>query len=402
MTESIRRLAQENAPCYIYSHDKLAAQADTLREMFPAYDFLFSVKANPFPPVVKALAALGIGADAASAQEVLLARECGMEKENIFFSAAGKTDAALELAWDDCRIIADSLGEVARIGALAQKRGAAAEIGIRINPVFSMDGGQSSASKFGIDEEDLPRLRDMLASLPVQICGIHVHLRSQNLDCDVLGRYYENCLRLARRVKEQLDCRMDYINFGGGVGIAYDESRETPLSIAALRRYADRVAKENADTLRARLMIESGRFLTCQSGTYYLKVVDKKVSHGKTYVIVENCMNGLQKPAIAVMLRHAVGDAPLSPQEPMFTSEYAFPITAYGSETETETVDIVGNLCCAQDVLAENFTGPALAVGDLIAVGNAGAYACTLTAQRFSSHLPPKEFLVDGSGHIMA
>ena len=182
MTESIRRLAQENAPCYIYSHDKLAAQAATLREMFPAYDFLFSVKANPFPPVVKALAALGIGADAASAQEVLLARECGMEKENIFFSAAGKTDAALELAWDDCRIIADSLGEVARIGALAQRRGAAAEIGIRINPVFSMDGGQSSASKFGIDEEDLPRLRDMLASLPVQICGIHVHLRSQNLD----------------------------------------------------------------------------------------------------------------------------------------------------------------------------------------------------------------------------
>ena len=401
MTDSVRRMAQEHAPCYLYSYEKLTAQAQTLRDMFPSYDILFSVKANPFPPVVKALAALGIGADAASAQEVLLARSCGMEKENIFFSAAGKSDATLERAWDDCHVIADSLGEVSRIGALAQKRGIIAQIGIRVNPAFSMDGGQGNASKFGIDEEDLPCLRDMLVSLPVEICGIHVHLRSQNLDCDILGRYYVNCLRLAQRIKELLHCRMDYINFGGGVGIAYDEARETPLQVEVLRRYAAQVAEENARTLHARLMIESGRFLTCQMGTYYLKVVDKKVSHGKTYVIVENCMNGLQKPAIAVMLRHAVGDAALTPQEPMFTSEYAFPMTAYGSETETETVDIAGNLCCAQDVLAENFTGPKLAVGDLIAVGNAGAYACTLTAQRFSSHLPPKEFLVDKNGHIM-
>ena len=60
----------------------------------------------------------------------------------------------------------------------------------------------------------------------------------------------------------------------------------------------------------------------------------------------------------------------------------------------------VGNLCCAQDVLKENFTGPALSVGDLIEVGNAGSYACTLTAQRFSSHLPPEELLVDGSGNV--
>ena len=48
----------------------------------------------------------------------------------------------------------------------------------------------------------------------------------------------------------------------------------------------------------------------------------------------------------------------------------------------------MGNLCCAADVLAEDFTGPELAVGDLIEVRNAGAYACTLTAQRFSSHQP--------------
>ena len=31
-------------------------------------------------------------------------------------------------------------------------------------------------------------------------------------------------------------------------------------------------------TLKARLMIETGRFPTAQAGTYWLKVVDKKLS----------------------------------------------------------------------------------------------------------------------------
>lgn len=118
-----------------------------------------------------------------------------------------------------------------------------------------------------------------------------------------------------------------------------------------------------------------------------MPVVDKKTSRGVTYVIVENCLNGFQKPAIAAMLRRAVGpDAVIAPQEPLFTREDACTVTSLGDLTRTETVHLVGNLCCALDVLQEGFTGPALEIGDLVAVSNAGAYACTLSVQRFSSH----------------
>ena len=121
MNDHILTLARENAPCYLYEYDVLRQQTETLRRTFPQYDLLYSIKANPFPPVVRALAALGIGADAASAREVLLSRECGMAAGDIFFSAAGKTEQALETAWNDSEIIADSLGEVARIGALCKQ-----------------------------------------------------------------------------------------------------------------------------------------------------------------------------------------------------------------------------------------------------------------------------------------
>ena len=92
MSENALALARQHAPCYIYSREILTAQAETLHRTFPGFDILFSVKANPFPPVIRHLAALGIGADAASAGEVRLAAECGIAQEDIYFSAAGKSD----------------------------------------------------------------------------------------------------------------------------------------------------------------------------------------------------------------------------------------------------------------------------------------------------------------------
>ena len=113
MNEHILRLARENAPCFIYSCDVLARQTGLLRDTFPGFDILFSVKANPFPPVLRALAALGIGADAASAREVLLAEECGMTAADIngvvgFANGMDRLDA----------VETDALSRLFRLGTL--------------------------------------------------------------------------------------------------------------------------------------------------------------------------------------------------------------------------------------------------------------------------------------------
>ena len=291
MSENALALARQHAPCYIYSREILTAQAETLHRTFPGFDILFSVKVNPFPPVIRHLAALGIGADAASAGEIRLAAECGIAQEDIYFSAAGKSDRALAAAWDNCHLIADSIGEVRRIAAMAAARGETKAIGLRVNPAFSMDGGTGGTSKFGIDESDLPALKTLLQTLPIAVCGLHIHLRSQNLSADTLARYYKNCFALALRVRDILDCAIEYINFGGGVGIVYDPACQPPLNMSTLKQCTQAVAEENARTLHARLLVESGRFLTAQAGTYYLPVVDKKTSHGTTYVIAVAASN---------------------------------------------------------------------------------------------------------------
>ena len=285
MNDHILSLARENAPCYLYEYDIMRRQVETLRRAFPRYDLLYSIKANPFPPVVRALAGLGLGADAASAPEVLLSRRCGMAKADIFFSAAGKSDAALEAAWDEGELIADSLGEVARIGALCEKKGQRRAIGVRMNPAFGMGGAAGGPSKFGINEEDLPQLKALLDTLPVTVEGIHVHLKSQNLDADVLGGCYRDSWALAKRVRDALKCEMRYVNFGSGVGVAYDEAFEQPMALERLRTYTDAIAADNDAGLKARLMIETGRFPTAQAGTYWLRVVDKKSSRDRKSVV---------------------------------------------------------------------------------------------------------------------
>ena len=147
MNEHILRLARENAPCFIYSCDVLARQTGLLCDTFPGFDILFSVKANPFPPVLRALAALGIGADAASAREVLLAEECGMTAADIYFSAAGKSDRALREAWEHGHLIADSIGEAVRIGRIAAEKGEVRPIGVPASTwTAALAGPASSAS----------------------------------------------------------------------------------------------------------------------------------------------------------------------------------------------------------------------------------------------------------------
>ena len=95
------------------------------------------------------------------------------------------------------------------------------------------------------------------------------------------------------------------------------------------------------------------------------------------------------------LLKKATGqNFSISPQEPFFTSVNQCNFNIVGNTNETEVVDIVGTLCTALDVMAKDISLPKSMIGDILAVSNAGSYAFTLSPFAFSSHEPPKEYLV--------
>lgn len=402
MTEN-ERLAflKRHTPCYVYDERAIRERAGTLKTMLPGYDFLYSIKTNPFPPVVAAIAGCGLGADAASAGEVRISRAAGVSADDIYYSAPGKSRADIEDALNHCVLTADSVGELERINAAAMERGESVRVGLRVNPDFTMDGDRGAAGKFGVCAEDLPELSDRLSHLHhLSVVGIHVHVKSQILDAALLGRYYGRCLQLAQKIDTLPGFSIRFVNFGGGVGTVYDRTREKPLDFARLAEQAACVADENQRTLGARLLIESGRFLTCNAGAYYTSVVDVKRARGKTYVIVQGGLNGFSRPVFAHMLESLLPDGGFPAPEPLYTCKNAFSFELLTDAPQRETVDLVGNLCTAADVLAAGITLPKAEVGDLVRVSNAGSYAHALTPVQFSSHAAPVQYLLREDGSL--
>lgn len=386
--EFILSKAKEQDSFYIYDGKAMGVRAELLKAAFPGVEFLYSIKCNPFADVVRTLANHSFGMDAAGIQEVELAIEAGIPGGNIFYSAPGKTTAAIRKALRRCVIIADSLNEVTKISRAVKAE--PLEIGLRVNPDFSMDGEEGQPSKFGIDEKEA--LHFIKADVPsnLRITGLHVHLKSQVLEEEKLLHYYDRLLDMAEKMAPYMR-KFSFLNLGSGIGIPC--GKENPLDIRSLgQKLAGKISEFHEKFPETRLLIETGRYVTEPAGIYVTKVVDRKVSHEKTFLILSDTLNGFLRPSVAELIRKYAGEsAPGS--EPLFTKTHAFPIRTL-KQGDFEKVTLVGSLCTASDLAAEDISLPHLEIGDLVIFENAGAYGATLSPFAFSSREKPAEYFV--------
>ena len=379
---------------YLYDEAVILENLRVLAQTFPNFSFFYSAKTNPNPHILNTLIKNDCGIDAASAGEVRLAVKHGLSPEKISYSAPGKTDEDISYALPRSRIIADSIGELLRIDKIAGELGGKFEIGIRINPPFGMDSPFGVSSQFGIDYESLGEIPDLSN---VQITSIHTHVQSQNLGWEILARYYENVLSLARSMKKE-GFAIGTVNLGSGCGIVYDEETQSPLDMEALGAAVGKLTEKYADVSRS-LIIEPGRYLVGKAGVFRTRVLDKKVSRGKTYLIASGGMNGFLRPAAANIAK-LYGPVNRG-AEPLISCEKPCGITVLNDSDESEVVTITGNLCSGFDVFARDITLPKAEVGDFIEFSNAGSYACTLSLREFASQPKVREFFRTVDGEVL-
>lgn len=386
---------------YLYSEKGIFSQIENLKNSFPSVKFLYSVKCNSNEHILKSIFNSGIGADAASLGEVLLAEKHGLKKEEIFYSAPGKTTEDIENSIDNAILIADSFNEIKKIEAIAEKKDYIIKIGVRINPSFSFNGEVGSSSKFGIDEEQIYEYLQKYKTSKISICGIHVHLRSQELEASLLEKYYNNIMKMAKKLSTFNNVNLEYINMGSGIGIPYSKSDKS-LDIKYLGERTEKAIKNfKKDYPNIKFIIETGRYLVGNNGVYVTKVLDKKISYGKTYIIVKNTLNGFFRPSIAKLVSSYTKDEEPVAKEPLFTKIDAFEIFTLKNSNLCEKVTIVGNLCTATDVIAEDVILPQLEYDDILIISNAGAYASVLSPMQFSSQKKPLEIFWCQNGKIL-
>ena len=396
--EIVKRLAEENDSFYLYDEGEIMRRGETLRRDMDSVQLLYSIKANPNRQVVRCLAGLGFGADAASSGEVEIAMASGMDPEMIYYSAPGKTDRDLEAAMGRCTIIADSPGELGRISRMAVNRGIRVSVGMRIAPELSVTGAAAGASKFGIDEAEALKLSETWSFPNISLAGIHVHAGSQILDAEMIMKYHERVMELARKISLYRGCRLDFVNLGSGLGIPYADG-DPEVDTGAVGANLKRIAGDG--WTGTKLLLETGRYVAGPAGIYATVVVDKKESQGRKFVILASTLNGFIRPSLVQMVNTCAGCGEPKGCEPLFSGSRSFvPEAAVGSE-KMEKVTLVGSLCTAADVVATEVELPVLVPGDVVWFRNAGAYGAVLSPMQFASQPMPKEFFVTAEGGLI-
>ncbi|KAH0789246.1 diaminopimelate decarboxylase [Histomonas meleagridis] len=384
---------------YLYNEKQILESIDRIKQNFPDIDFLYSIKCNSNPHVLSTVFSHGLEADAASKGEVLISCEVGLPKEKIYYSAPGKTISDIEQTITKSILIADSIDEILRIESIAKRMNIQVSIGIRLNPNFTFYSDRGNLSKFGIDEDQAIAFIKNTTLQNTKINGIHVHLKSQELNPHVLSKYYTRMLLLAEEW-ESLTGGLSFLNLGSGFGVP-QRSNDTSLDLSILSSEINPQFKKFKEKHpNTRIIIETGRYVVCKSGYYIMKVLDRKVSMGKIFIIIKNTLNGFIRPSIAELIKKYASEDDPAGTEPLFTASNAFQFFTLKDDKPSETVSLVGNLCTAADVVAEDILMPHLEYGDVIGITNAGAYAAVLSPMQFSSQEKPVELFLTSDGCI--
>ena len=176
------------------------------------------------------------------------------------------------------------------------------------------------------------------------------------------------------------------MNLGSGIGIPYNLS-EKPLDLDALAKGLAPQEEAFAKAMpQTKVLIETGRYAVGQAGVYLTRVLDRKESHGKTFLILSNTLNGFIRPSLGQLVQNYSPNPEPAACEPLYSEAGAFQFfTLREKPGALETVTLVGNLCTAADVVAEDLELPRLEIGDVVGITNAGAYGRVLSPDQFAS-----------------
>jgi diaminopimelate decarboxylase len=374
-----RIAAEVGTPTYVYAAATLRRHFRVMDQAFAARRHLvcYAVKANSNLAVLALFAELGAGFDIVSGGELHRVLQAGGDARKVVFSGVGKTPEEIELALRH-RILAfnvESAEELDAIAAVARRKKRRAPIALRVNPDVDPKTHPYIAtglkqSKFGIPMAEARKLyRAALRRPELDLLGLDCHIGSQLTQLGPLQEALHKLTALFRQLRGW-GVPLRHLDVGGGLGISYD-GQELPDP----RAYAEVVLKATADLDGVTLVLEPGRVLVGNAGVLLTRVLYRKQTPGKRFVVVDAGMNDLVRPAL-YGAHHAM-----------------LPVQKRGGAEQV--VDVVGPVCESTDVLAKRRRLPALEAGELLAIHSAGAYGMSM-ASNYNSRPRPAEVLVDG------
>jgi diaminopimelate decarboxylase len=371
---------EHGTPLFIYSRAAMLAALSAYQRGFAGRKarVFYALKANSSLAILQVFAQAGCGFDIVSGGELERVLAAGAKPADIIFSGVGKTRRemrrALELGIHCFNV--ESEPELDVLSAVAVELGVSAPVSLRVNPdvnplTHPYISTGLKGNKFGIAHKDALRAYQRAAALPgLRVVGIDCHIGSQITNVTPYLDAMDRVLDLVTAI-EAAGIPIAHIDFGGGLGIVYNDE-QPPAADALWQRLLAKLDTRGFGDRQ--LMIEPGRSLVGNAGLCVTEVLYLKPGEQKNFCIIDAAMNDLPRPAMYEAFHQIV------------------PVQRRAGGTTV--YDVVGPVCESGDWIGRERALSAQS-GDLLAVLSAGAY-CMSMASNYNSRGRAAEVLVDG------
>lgn len=368
-------------PFHIYDEEGIINNIENIKKAFSwnkGYKEYFAVKATPNPFLLKIMREHGVGTDCSSLTELMMSKAVGFSGDEIMFSS-NETPAEDYLLAKELGAIVN-LDDITHVDYFDKLCGLNETMSLRYNPggdfVVSNDIMDTpSDQKFGMTREQIFEAVKIMMGRGVKNFGLHSFLVSNTVTNDYYPMLAKELFALARSLKEELGCKIKFVNFSGGVGIPYIPDKE-PNDIFAIGEGVRKVYEEilgPAGMDDVAIYTEMGRYVTGPYGALVTKAIHEKHTY-KEYIGVDACACNLMRPAMYGAYHH---------------------ITILGKENAplTEEYDVVGGLCENNDKFAIDRKLPKIDKGDYLFIHDTGAHGFSM-GYNYNGKLRSAEVLV--------
>lgn len=383
-----RIIAQYPTPFHIYDAKGIVENIRRFIKAFSwAKDFkeYFAVKATPNPYIMRLLQKEGVGADCSSLAELVLCEKVGITGSDIIFSSNDTPYEEYAKALEMGAII--NLDDITHIAYIEKHNGRLPErLCFRYNPGSLKEGGNTiiglpEEAKYGMTQDQIIEAVMYCKDHGVSHFGLHTMVVSNELDINGLIGTAELMFDLALLVKEKTGVEVEFIDFGGGIGVAY-KPEQTPVDFEALsagikKAYEEKIEGNGHSPIS--LAFECGRMVTGPYGYLVATAIHRKDIY-KHYIGLDACMANLMRPALYGSYHH---------------------ITVMGKEQAPadHIYDVTGSLCENNDKFAIDRQLPKINIGDRIVIHDAGAHGHAM-GFNYNGKLRSAELLLHEDGQV--
>ena len=380
-------IAEYPTPFHIYDAKGIV---DNIRRFIKAFSWAkdfkeyFAVKATPNPYIMRLLQKEGVGADCSSLAELILCEKVGITGDDIIFSSNDTPYEEYAKAMEMGAII--NLDDITHVAYLEKHGELPNRLAFRYNPGPLKHGGNTiiglpEEAKYGMTGDQIIEVINYCKNHGVERFGLHTMVVSNELDITGLIGTAELMFDLALRVKKETGIEVDFIDFGGGIGVAY-RPEETPVDYEALsagikEAYETMIIGNGHSPIS--LAFECGRMVTGPYGYLVATAIHRKDIY-KHYIGLDACMANLMRPALYGSYHH---------------------ITVVGKENAPldHVYDVTGSLCENNDKFAIDRKLPKIDMGDRIVIHDAGAHGHSM-GFNYNGKLRSAELLLNEDGSV--